>query len=185
MSWITPQFLREITTDPNSENYHPDGQTRDIARELLRHISLLTAIKAVASGWANQPNDYDEDTQQQITDGEVILGLLDLNNYADEVRREIQEGEPSTAREYDRDNPVVPARVITDPAELETLPGRTIVVGKSNVGYQLTSWDGFTKAANWASPYDYGNRATSHEVIEKEGSVSVVFEPTEEVRRNV
>lgn len=80
MSWITPQFLREITTDPNSENYHPDGQTRDIARELLRTTTLLAAIEAVASGWLDQPNDYAEGTEQQIRDGAYILDLIRVSD---------------------------------------------------------------------------------------------------------
>lgn len=81
MSWITPQFLREITTDPNSENYHPDGQTRDIARELLRTTTtLLAAIEAVALNWVDQPNDYAEGPEQQIRDGAYILDLIRISN---------------------------------------------------------------------------------------------------------
>lgn len=77
-----------------------------------------------------------------------------------------------------------PAPEITDPAELDKLAGRSIVVGhrgKFGTGYQLTSWDGFTKAAYWASPYDV-DRLTSREVIEREGRVTVVYVPTEVVR---
>lgn len=76
-----------------------------------------------------------------------------------------------------------PARVIRDPAELDTLPGRSIVVGhrgKFGTAYQLTSFDGLAGVPNWASPYDVEDRSTSREVIEREGSVTVLYEPTEE-----
>jgi hypothetical protein len=77
----------------------------------------------------------------------------------------------------------LPAQVITTAAELDALPGRSIVVGhrgKFGTGYQLTSWDAFTNAANWASPYDIEDRSTSRQVIEREGSVTVLYVPTEE-----
>lgn len=38
---------------------------------------LINAIRELATEWANQSNDYDEDTEQQIDDGRVLLGLLD------------------------------------------------------------------------------------------------------------
>jgi hypothetical protein len=36
----------------------------------------LAAITAVAERWAHQPNDYDEDTEQQIADGHYLLYIL-------------------------------------------------------------------------------------------------------------
>ncbi|MFG1794198.1 hypothetical protein [Nocardia sp. NPDC049149] len=38
---------------------------------------LLDTIRELATEWATQPNDYDEDTEQQIDDGRVLLGLLE------------------------------------------------------------------------------------------------------------
>lgn len=76
-----------------------------------------------------------------------------------------------------------PARKITDPAELDTLPGRSIVVGhrgKFGTAYQLTSYVGFAQTPMWAGPYDVEKRSTSREVIEREGGVTVLHEPTEE-----
>lgn len=43
------------------------------------HDSLIqerAAVRALANRWANQSNDYDEDTEQQIADGREILALL-------------------------------------------------------------------------------------------------------------
>jgi hypothetical protein len=80
----------------------------------------------------------------------------------------------------------LPARVITDPAELDTLPGRSIVVGhrgKFGTAYQLTSYVGFAQKPMWAGPYDVEKRSTSREVIEREGGVTVLREPTEEGSR--
>ena len=34
-------------------------------------------VRALATEWATQPNDYDEDTEQQIEDGGAILRALD------------------------------------------------------------------------------------------------------------
>jgi hypothetical protein len=36
----------------------------------------LAAITALAEKWAHQPNDYDEDTEQQISDGRDLLDIL-------------------------------------------------------------------------------------------------------------
>lgn len=37
---------------------------------------VLDTIRKLATEWATQPFDYDEDTEQQIADGRVLLGLL-------------------------------------------------------------------------------------------------------------
>jgi hypothetical protein len=37
---------------------------------------LRQAVEALAMDWASQPNDYDEDTEQQISDGKNLLALL-------------------------------------------------------------------------------------------------------------
>lgn len=34
-------------------------------------------VRGIADAWATQPNDYDEDTEQQIEDGRAILTALD------------------------------------------------------------------------------------------------------------
>jgi hypothetical protein len=38
--------------------------------------SLRAAVEALAANWADQPNDYDEDTEQQIDDGNALRELL-------------------------------------------------------------------------------------------------------------
>lgn len=79
-----------------------------------------------------------------------------------------------------------PPPEIADPAELDKLPGRSIVVGTrgthGGLAYQLTSWDGFTNAPNWASAYDTEDRTSSRQVIRREGSVIVLYVPTPGVR---
>ncbi|MEU3011087.1 hypothetical protein [Nocardia asteroides] len=79
-----------------------------------------------------------------------------------------------------------PAREITDPAELDKLPGRSIVVGhrgRHGTAYQLTSYDGFAQTPMWGSPYDFEGRSTSRGVIEREGCVTVLHVPAEEESR--
>lgn len=80
----------------------------------------------------------------------------------------------------------MPPPEIADPAELDKLPGRSIVVGTrgthGGLAYQLTSWDGFTNAPNWASAYDTEDRSSSRQVIKREGSVIALYVPTPEVR---
>lgn len=79
-----------------------------------------------------------------------------------------------------------PAREITDPDELDKLPGRSIVVGhrgRHGTAYQLTSYDGFAQTPMWGSPYDFEGRSTSRGVIEREGRVTVLHVPAEEESR--
>src|SRR3546814_7843687 len=59
-----------------------------------------------------------------------------------------------------------PGRKITDPAELDKLAGRSIVVGhrgKIGTAYQLTSYIGFAQTPMWAGPYDVEKRSTRSE----------------------
>ena len=37
----------------------------------------IQRVRGLAEAWATQPNDYDEDTEQQIEDGKAILRALD------------------------------------------------------------------------------------------------------------
>lgn len=44
------------------------------------HLALIAAVErvqALATEWATQPTDYDEDTEQQIEDGKQILAILE------------------------------------------------------------------------------------------------------------
>ncbi|WP_161605454.1 ead/Ea22-like family protein [Pimelobacter simplex] len=38
---------------------------------------VIARVQALASEWAHQPTDYDEDTEQQIADGHALLAALD------------------------------------------------------------------------------------------------------------
>ena len=49
----------------------------DAAAERDRLAGAVERVRALATEWATQPNDYDEDTEQQIEDGGAILRALD------------------------------------------------------------------------------------------------------------
>lgn len=39
--------------------------------------AAVERVRALADEWANQPTDYDEDTEQQITDGRDLRAAID------------------------------------------------------------------------------------------------------------
>lgn len=39
--------------------------------------AVIARVRALAGEWADQPTDYDEDTEQQIADGHALLAALD------------------------------------------------------------------------------------------------------------
>lgn len=47
---------------------------RDLITQYGRTIDR---VRALATSWAEQPTDYDEDTERQIEDGRELLALLD------------------------------------------------------------------------------------------------------------
>ena len=49
----------------------------DAAAERDRLAGAVERVRALATEWATQPTDYDEDTEQQIEDGGAILRALD------------------------------------------------------------------------------------------------------------
>ena len=49
----------------------------DAAAERDRLAGAVERVRALATEWATQPNDYDEDTEQQIEDGGAILRAID------------------------------------------------------------------------------------------------------------
>ena len=53
----------------------PDLLAAAAERDAL--AAAVEAVRALATEWATQPNDYDEDTEQQIEDGGAILRALD------------------------------------------------------------------------------------------------------------
>lgn len=42
----------------------------------MSELNALAAVTELAVQWANQPTDYDEDTEQQIADGNELLAVL-------------------------------------------------------------------------------------------------------------
>lgn len=42
-----------------------------------RCLSALEEIRQIASVWATQATDYDEDTEQQISDGRELMAVLE------------------------------------------------------------------------------------------------------------
>ena len=49
----------------------------DAAAERDALAATVERVRALATEWATQPTDYDEDTEQQIEDGGAILRALD------------------------------------------------------------------------------------------------------------
>ena len=49
----------------------------DAAAERDRLAEAVERVRALATEWATQPTDYDEDTEQQIEDGNAILRAID------------------------------------------------------------------------------------------------------------
>jgi hypothetical protein len=76
-----------------------------------------------------------------------------------------------------------PPRRIETAEELDALPGRTIVVGHRGAlgtAWQLTSHSLTPRSrANWGGAYLADDRLTSEQLLEREGSVTVVLEPEE------
>lgn len=58
----------------STEDGQPVGESPEVP---TAPCGLLGRIRDLATKWATQPNDYDEDTEQQIEDGRAILALLD------------------------------------------------------------------------------------------------------------
>ncbi|WP_327139386.1 hypothetical protein [Nocardia sp. NBC_01327] len=47
---------------------------------LARNLEIaapLVALRDLATGWATQGTDYDEETEQQIADGRAVIAILD------------------------------------------------------------------------------------------------------------
>ena len=49
----------------------------DAAAERDRLAEAVERVRALATEWATQPTDYDEDTEQQIEDGNAIVRALE------------------------------------------------------------------------------------------------------------
>ena len=56
----------------------------DAAAERDALAGAVERVRALATEWATQPNDYDEDTEQQIEDGGAILRALDAETGGDQ-----------------------------------------------------------------------------------------------------
>ena len=80
---VTPEMLAELRRLLDAPPQHITI-ARDDALALLdaaaERDALAAAVERVrvlATEWATQPTDYDEDTEQQIEDGNAILRALD------------------------------------------------------------------------------------------------------------
>lgn len=88
--WLGPDWIvlgpnghREIARVPapcNDNAVFIASARTDVSR-LLDLIdeqrAVIARVRALASEWAHQPTDYDEDTEQQIADGHALLAALD------------------------------------------------------------------------------------------------------------
>lgn len=66
--------LMGIVHDP--EPIYAPAAAASMAAELLQLRALRATIADLADQWADQPTDYDEDTEQQIHDGWVLRTAL-------------------------------------------------------------------------------------------------------------
>ena len=86
----TPEMQAELRRAAEQCAAHPDFPHDGIGSLVRALPALLDAaaerdalaaaverVRALATEWATQPNDYDEDTEQQIEDGGAILRALD------------------------------------------------------------------------------------------------------------
>ena len=53
------------------------GDLLDAATERDALAATVERVRALATEWATQPTDYDEDTEQQIEDGNAIVRALE------------------------------------------------------------------------------------------------------------
>ena len=87
---VTPELQAELRLGAEKCAAHPDfphdgigflvraiPALLDAAAERDRLAGAVERVRALATEWATQPNDYDEDTEQQIEDGGAILRALD------------------------------------------------------------------------------------------------------------
>jgi hypothetical protein len=70
-SYPVPVMAQEI------EQYLSECHESDLKDERDALAAAVEAVRALATEWATQPNDYDEDTEQQIEDGNAILRAID------------------------------------------------------------------------------------------------------------
>ena len=87
---VTPELQAELRLGAEQCAAHPDfphdgigflvralPALLDAAAERDRLAEAVERVRALATEWATQPTDYDEDTEQQIEDGNAILRALD------------------------------------------------------------------------------------------------------------
>lgn len=53
-----------------------DPVHRELANEVEQHRTTIQTMRTVLTRWAQQDNDYDEDTEQQISDAHQLLAEL-------------------------------------------------------------------------------------------------------------
>ncbi|MGW6698825.1 hypothetical protein [Nocardia sp. NPDC055049] len=118
----------------------------------------------------------------QTSDRDALWDLIDDLLPEREVKMVDTAGRMVDAIEAEGWRP--PLDVIDDPAVLDALPGRSIVVGRNEEAWQLTSHNVIPHpGANWGSPYLFSDRLTSRQLLDHVGPVTVVFTPTKEADR--
>jgi hypothetical protein len=69
---LVPALIAELR--PNRDHWKVRAETAEI--ESARLKDTIDRVRKLAKEWAEQPTDYDEDTEQQIDDGNIILATL-------------------------------------------------------------------------------------------------------------
>ena len=83
--WIVAIYKNECKVETKRERWHVASYASPedaafIARARTDVPALVAALRAVldlADRWATQSTDYDEDTEQQIDDGEAIVRAIE------------------------------------------------------------------------------------------------------------
>lgn len=75
---LTDEQLRRLTgyVHPDEATDYVRGWVHAMAAELLAARARIAAMRSLAEHWTTQSNDYDEDTEQQISDGWALKVLL-------------------------------------------------------------------------------------------------------------
>ena len=77
-SYPVPVMAQEI------EQYLSECHESDLKDERDALAAAVERARVLATEWATQPTDYDEDTEQQIEDGGAILRALDAETGGDQ-----------------------------------------------------------------------------------------------------
>ena len=69
-------YVISLTTTPSIDTWEDAAFIAHARTMLPAAVAAIEAVLALAEGWATQPTDYDEDTEQQIDDGHAVRDAI-------------------------------------------------------------------------------------------------------------